>query len=253
MTNAVEPYGYKHPPIVEAIIGITFTDRIHVDHLASLQQKFSAIYPTCQIVENVNLKVAVDVSSDNKKTANTDLVEERGHRFASSDMTELLTIFARSFFVSQLAPYPGWDIFFDRFSRDWKYLKRIVGYQSIERIGVRYINRIDIPTDGPTIDEDEYLRIVPKVPNQFGPMAAYAVQAEIYMADLDSKLLINTAVVPSPMLNTASFIIDQDIVRVHDVPQKDEDIFKLLSEVRTRKNDVFESCVTHRARELFNK
>ena len=242
---------YKQPPITEAVIGINFENLIGEDDLLVLQEKFSQYYPNHQPVQNLRLKVELGVGEDNKKTANTDIAEEIGHRRSTADMTELLIIFPQSIVVSQLAPYPGWDSFFNRFVRDWRLLKRTLGFQTIQRLGVRYINRIDIPCDTPTIEHEDYLNIYPKVTDKFGSLAAYAVQAQVFMEDLECMLTINSAVVPAPILNHASFVVDQDISRANNVPQKDDDIFALIEKIRVRKNEVFESCVTDRARALF--
>jgi uncharacterized protein (TIGR04255 family) len=59
--------------------------------------------------------------------------------------------------------------------------------------------------------------------------------------------------VPSPILNHASFVIDQDIVKEINPPQSDESIYELLNEIRERKNKVFEDCIRDPARELFQK
>ena len=73
----------------------------------------------------------------------------------------------------------------------------------------------------------------------------------MFMEDLECMLTINSAAVPAPILNYASFVIDQDISRETNIPQKDDDIFALIQKIRVRKNEVFESCVTDRARALF--
>jgi uncharacterized protein (TIGR04255 family) len=242
---------YKQPPITEAVIGINFESQIEEADLSTFQEKFSQNYPNHQAIENLSFKVELGIGDDNQKTANTDIAKQIGHRRSTADMTELLVIFPSSLVISQLAPYPGWDSFFGRFVRDWKLLKRTVGFRPIQRLGVRYINRIDIPCDAPIVEHEEYLNIYPNVTDKYGPLTAYAVQAEVFMEDLECKLTINSAAVPSPILKHASFIIDQDIARESNVPQKDKDIFALLEKIRLRKNEVFESCVTDRARELF--
>lgn len=242
---------YKQPPITEAVIGVNFENEIGEADLSTLQNKFSQYYPNHQSIENLSLKVALEVGVDNKKTANTDVAQEIGHRRSTADMTELLVILPKSIVISQLAPYPGWDSFFARFVRDWKLLKRTLGFQPVKRLGVRYINRIDIPCDEPTIEHEKYLNIYPNVTDKFGALSAFAVQAQIFMEDLGCNLTVNSAAVPSPILNHASFVIDQDIAKANDAPQKDDDIFALIAKIRVRKNEVFEACVTDRARALF--
>jgi uncharacterized protein (TIGR04255 family) len=48
-------------------------------------------------------------------------------------------------------------------------------------------------------------------------------------------------------------MLDIDIFMVSNTPQKDDDIYQLLNEIRVKKNETFEACITNRARELFQK
>ena len=242
---------YKQPPITEAVIGINFQDQISEADLSAIQKKFLLYYPHHQAVESLSFKIELEAGENNKKTANTNMAEEIGHRCSTVDMTELIVLLPKSIIVSQLAPYPGWDTFFARFVRDWKMLQRVLGYRQIQRLGVRYINRIDIPTETEIVEHEKYLSIYPNITNKFGPLTAYAVQTELFMNDLQCKLTINSAAVPSPILNHASFVIDQDIAREVEVPQNNSEILSLIEKIRIRKNEVFEECVTDQARGLF--
>ena len=241
---------YKHPPITEAVIGITFENQIDEGELLSVQEKFASSYPQHQAISNLKLKVNVDAENKSKTTAAVD--EEVGHRRATPDMTQLLVLLPATLIVSQLAPYPGWDEFFGRFARDWKHWHRHIGFRQVKRIGVRYINRIDIPVTGEVLEHEEYLNVFPKVPDTFGPMNAYGVQTSFYMADIGFNLSLNSALVPSPLLNHAAFVVDQDIYKDVDPPQSEKDIHALLNEIRLRKNQIFEACVSDKSRELFN-
>lgn len=238
---------YKKPPITEAVISIVFKKLTGEEDLLDLQKKFSKYYPHSQAIENVHVKLNIGTLPN----TNMGQTRERGYRLSSLDMTEILVLFPKSITVSQLAPYPGWDSFFARFRRDWAFRKRKLNFQTVERIGVRYINRVDIPMEGEAVAHEDYLNIFPRVPSELAPLNAYTVQVQRLMRDINALLTINSASVPSPLLKHASFIIDQDIVRQIDVPQRDEDIFGLINEIRVRKNKIFESCVTDHARGLF--
>jgi uncharacterized protein (TIGR04255 family) len=152
---------------------------------------------------------------------------------------------------SQLAPYPGWDVFFERFCRDWAAWKRTLGYRKITRIGVRYINRIDIPATAPIIEHEEYLNIYPHMPTELQSLMAYSVVAQLPLPDIGCILTLNSSSAPSQLLGHAAFIVDQDIGKDDDPPQSDEEIYALLNQIRVKKNEVFEACITPRARELF--
>ncbi|MHB9102848.1 MAG: TIGR04255 family protein [Sulfuricella sp.] len=130
-------------------------------------------YPHHQTVSDI--RVAVELSSEqtNKPIAEINQ-QENGHRLSTEDMTQLLMLWPSSFNLSQLAPYPGWDNFFDRFVRDWSIWKRTIGFQKISRIGVRYINRIDIPVTGTITKYEEFLNIYPKLPESLDPIFGYS-------------------------------------------------------------------------------
>lgn len=241
---------YSTPPITEAVIGINFTSPIDPELLLKLNQRFDSHYPHHQPLQNFNVKLAFGNSTDNSHPRiDTDSLV--GHRRSSADMTQLVVFFPTMLVVSQLAPYPGWTAFFNRFVRDWEIWKKVIDFHRISRVGVRYINRIDIPVND-SLDYAQYLNLYPRLPIEIGSLSAYAVQTVSLIEDIGSKLTMNTAVIESPILNHTSFLLDQDIAKEIDPPQRDEAIYALLGEIRNRKNAIFEACITERARELFN-
>lgn len=244
---------YKRPPITEAIVEIRFATPIDADAIIKTGPAFRQFYPLEQIVKNVNVAVGVPVDNNDAPTAQIN--QENGHRRSSSDLTELVLMWPFTFVISQLAPYPGWDAFFARFVRDWTLWKKALGYRKISRVGVRYINRIDIRLvpDHPVIEEAEFLNVYPHLPEALGATFGYGVQAVLGISDIGCKLVLNSSVVPSPLLNHGSFLIDQDIAKEVDPPQSDEQLYELLKAIRVKKNSVFKSCITDRARELFER
>ncbi len=244
---------YKSAPITEAVIEIKFANPLSEDLFASVSRKFNKHYLKHQNVQN--LSVAVQIPTNQTETPKTAIDKELGHRLSSEDMTELIVLWPSTFMVSQLAPYPGWDVFFQRFVRDWAIWKRNVNFREVSRIGVRYINRIDIPKskDGKPLEYEAYLNVYPKVPDILGPVNAYAVQAGFPIEDIRCQLTLNSAVVAAPILDHVSFVMDQDIAREIDPPQSDEAIFALLNAIRIKKNVVFESCISDLARSLFER
>lgn len=242
-------FSYKHAPITEAVIEIKIDSSLDQAGVEKASAKFRAHYPQDQRIQNV--KVALLLAPRTRSNPKTQVDRNLGHRRSSSDLTQLLVLFPSSLMVSQLAPYPGWDQFYRRFCRDWRIWKKAVGFKTISRIGVRYINRIDIPVLGNNVEHETYLNVYPKLPDIIGHVGGYAVQAVSSFEDVGCKLTLNSAVVPAPILDHVSFIVDQDIVREIDPPQSDRAIFQLLNEIRTKKNAVFEACITDRAREIF--
>lgn len=243
---------YKKPPITEAVIEIRFGDPpIDAADLDKASTRFAASYPFKQAVKNLDVAVGVPARLEDRPTA--EVRERVGHRLLSNDPSEILLLWPFAFVVSQLAPYPGWDIFFGRFERDWTNWKKVVGFRKVSRVGVRFINRIDVPITDGIIEESEYLNVYPQLPDALGQITGYGVQVQSPIRDMGCNLVINSAAVPSPLLGHGSFLVDIDIAMDINAPQSDEEIYKLLNQIRGKKNDVFEACFTPKAKDQFQK
>jgi uncharacterized protein (TIGR04255 family) len=241
---------YARPPITEAVIEIVFTNEMTSGAVKAAAKKFTKQYPHNVPVQQYDVRLDVQPNTNNVPKANLTGRGE-GCRLSNDDQTEILLIWPQSFAVSQVAPYTGWEIFHKRFNRDFKVLKKELGHRDIARIGVRYINRIDIPSTGPLVEYEQYLNVYPKLPKSLTTQVAFAVQTELEMAELGSNLRINSAAVPSPIADHASFLIDLDFYRMHDLPKTEKALSEYLEAIRDKKNEVFESLVTNKARQLF--
>jgi uncharacterized protein (TIGR04255 family) len=232
------------------VIELRFAEPIPTSAIEGVSADFHLDYPLQHTIRNVGVTVGMPVGLQDRPTAAIQQ-EEIGHRRGSSDLTQLMLLWPSQFVISQLAPYPGWDGFFGRFVRDWPTFKKATGYRKIVRIGVRYINRLDIRIVDKLIEESEYLNLYPKLPASFGPFTAYGLQAQFPPDEADCSLTVNSSCVPSPLLNHGSFLIDLDFSRERNPPQNDEAIYNLLNQIRAKKNAAFEACITDKARELF--
>jgi uncharacterized protein (TIGR04255 family) len=236
---------YIRAPIIEAIVDFQYLEPIDLKVCEKVKSKLANSYPIAE--EAIDLAVKLDTS---KKAAE---FEERSHgfRLSSDDQTDIVIVADRHFAVARLAPYLGWQQFRDRAAANWKINKDLTGYRKIARIGVRYINRIDIPTaESLTLSTEDYFAFRLEIPQPpFPPLAHHVMQADFREGKM--QIVVNSARVPSALVNHLSFILDIDISRREDVPQSDDGIWAYLDEVRILKNTLFESCITDKTRELF--
>ena len=235
---------YPRAPITESIINVQFADPVSPELLEKLKAQLSKEYP---FVEGWSeLAVSFDLATKDTRTDET----SKGVRFKSLDNLDVLIAADKQIAVSRLAPYTGWDTFFARARRDWEIFKKLAGYRRISQVGVRYINRIDIPQTGAALNVDEYLLIGPNVPQPpFPPMQNTTMQ--IRCPTPKGEIICNSARVDSPVVNHHSFVLDIDVIRRIDIPQKDDELWAYITEVRDQKNMLFEACVTDKARALF--
>ena len=86
----------------------------------------------------------------------------------------------------------------------------------LTRLGIRYLNRIDVRLDGePVLDLDLYLNFRPHIPKiGKGPISGYMLQATLPTDnDLWSASITSTIVSPPPLINHVSLLLDIDIFR----------------------------------------
>lgn len=249
-TPTVSTSSYPRPPILEAVIGITFAQPIKDSVVATADRRFAKHYPLHLDLNNVSLNVNLDaLDGSNTVTAPTKHEVVRGHRRTNQSMDEIAVLLPDTLAVSQLAPYRGWEEFVVRFKRDLAMYKRPGAFREISRIGMRYINRIDIPISGNMVEHEQYLNLYPRVPDALGAIVGYTMRTTFTLENIGCQATLNTAPVASPTLGHASFLVDIDVYKSTNLPMNDQDVYSLLRQMRDEKNRIFEACVTERARE----
>lgn len=238
---------YKRPPITEAVIELRFDQPLPRTEVQKLLQRFKAEYAFSE--DFVTYEVRVDPA------ARSAAFEEQssGYKLSSQDRADVLLVTSVHMTCARLAPYVGWDAFRARAKEHWRVWKRVAGYRKISRIGVRFINRIDIPAaKGAEIEISDYLRVHPEVP-ALQHMTSYTMQISGQLEEDDCRCVINSSLVPPPLVDHVSVILDIDVSRTGDTPQRDDEIWALIDRIRVHKNRIFEESVTDKARELFNE
>ena len=118
---------------------------------------------------------------------------------------------------------------------------------------MRYLNRLDIPTNEP-INIDDYLTFSIKGPPLDLPaMHSFAIQEARPLGRDNCHIVLNAGLVPSPLIRTTSLLLDIDVNRTDELPQNDDGLWSFVERVREYKNMIFEACITDRARELFDR
>ena len=244
---------YSRPPILEAVIGITFSQPLSDKVLDAADRRIGKHYLLHEDVKNTSFSMALNVGADRRLIASpADSILVSGHKRRSPDMDELVILMPDSITVSQLAPYQGWENFVARFKRDFHGYMGRQKTREISRVGVRYINRIDIPLSGDIVHHEQYLNFYPRVVDPLGDIVGYSMQVSIAAKNIGGIVTLRSNPVASPTLGHASFILDIDVYKTIDLPMNEAALYDLLEKMRVEKNHVFEECITERTRkEIF--
>jgi uncharacterized protein (TIGR04255 family) len=248
MSVAVPTPPYPKAPIVESIIHLSVMGTATREVLEKLVKRFAKEYPQQETLAAINVTV--------NTTGGAATVEQQlqGYRVKSTDQADFVVVFPDGVAVARLAPYPGWEYLRGRAKMAWAEWRRNASNSALKRIGIRYINRIDVPIkQAAIVDIDAYLNLSPRVPDFSKlPLQGFLVQAT-RPTDLEhwSVSMTSTIMSPAPLINHVSMVLDIDVFRTEQIPGRDNDLWTCIDAVRPLKNTIFEACITDEARRLF--
>ena len=240
---------YPNAPITEAIIDLRVKPRadLHLEELEAVRAGEEDAYPRSNKIYQTEGTVTVQEGVPPSATAQHQVL---GFKFTSEGGKSIWQSRLDGFTFSQLAPYANWEPFRDEGRRLWRLFRARSAPVAVERLAVRYVNRIDIPT--PSIDLKEYFRTSPEIsPDLPQELAGYFMQLQLPQSDLVGQVLINQTIVPPPREDVVSVVLDIDLIRAEDVPNTEEAIWDFFEKLHVRKNEIFEACITDKTRRLF--
>jgi uncharacterized protein (TIGR04255 family) len=253
LSSNTETRTYLHPPVTEAVIEIRVNNALTSSELEKIAKKLKKQYPNSQHHNELGIDLG-DIRSSSVGSNVKVSKHQKGFHLSSEDQADIVIIKSQSLIISRLAPYLGWDAILNQFILVWKIWKDIAKTRPLSRIGIRYINRIDVPVDEfNKIEIEDYLTFYPKIPIfSNAPMSNYLMQIVKPTSNPLWSTTITSTNQPSPLINTVSLLLDIDLFRTEEIPFNDDDLRKILAEARILKNDIFQQCITQRTEEIFN-
>lgn len=242
---------YAKPPIVEAVIEFQFSGSFTAAQRQRVSSKFKKYYPNIEILNELTIQNRPDGMRHDSI--------EFGLKMSSNDRTEIVCLAGdiaseapleprlAAVYISQLAPYCGWEVFRNRFLSCWSTAEKAIGHRKVERAGVRFINRIDIP--GEIGKYSDWVNIIPEMPPNLPGPIQFQMQNLIEVGDARANIIVYTAISPIP--KHTSVVLDIDVYNTIVVSDRLDDRIDLINSFRDKKNFIFEQCITDQARELF--
>lgn len=237
---------YPNAPITEAIIDlqVQLEPDVTVDALAAVNRGLEAKYP-----DRKQLKTAHGEMKFGKVVGSSAEMQDVGFAFQSADGKQIHQTRLDGFTMNRLAPYEDWERFRTEARQRWDCYREIAKPTKIKRLAVRYINRLDLPR--PFDDFGEYLRTQPEISRDLPQkLAQFVMRLVLPFENPHCVALINETIVGATE-DVVSVALDIDIYRDKEVPAEDTEIWELFEQLRERKNEVFEACITDKARRLF--
>ena len=176
----------------------------------------------------------------------------KGLRFQSDDGKYIAQFNRDGFVFSHLEPYQNWDNLYDEAMRLWLEYRSLAQPAENHRVGLRYINRIQLPPD--ELLFENYLSPAPVPPigldlpfHGFMHHDTLAIPGHPYAINV-----IRTMQPPGGVgVEGLGLILDIDVFTTQGSDLDDALLEQRLLEMRWLKNKVFFGSITESARKLF--
>lgn len=237
---------YPNAPIVEAVFDVKVSNTIIVN--PSTFEQFAKTelkeFPISNKRQNVNVRI--DNSRGTGQIGKT--TNLLGYIFSNIQGNRKVQFRLDGYSFNMLRPYSNWDEFSSSaFNHLQKYLA-LAKPLAITRIGLRYINRIDLPFENQEFES--YIKYLPPVPAGLPKkFEKYFFQMQIPSEDGLSKAVISQTFEQEEN-GRIPFIIDIDVFQDDRIRASDS-LVERFNSLRNLKNRIFEDLVTEDCKQFF--
>jgi uncharacterized protein (TIGR04255 family) len=241
---------YKNPPLIEVVCEFRFQESRPWDLV------FSGL-----IFDKVRSKFPISSQRNdfefllNNQESQQTVVQRAISIFSREDERALIQISPNLLSVNHLKPYPTWPIFKEMIKEVFHTYVNIVNPMGITRIGLRYINRIEIPYgEDQSLKIEDYLTVYPKTPIEIpDTFTSWGQRVEVPFKSPEGLLILQTANVrENNVPNSAVFLVDLDFVTF---PDSNISLKNALDWIQKAHDEViektFENCITEKTRLYF--
>lgn len=240
----------EHAPIVEAVIEI----RTRVEspwEESALREQLKAKLPSYpKIISQSEFRHELKVKAGQPPEQTFHDLGWKGLRLQSADDHYIAQFTRDGFVFSRLQPYESWDQFKEEAMRLWKVHAELAKSLEVQRLGVRFINRITLPVG--EVRLDDYLRVPPQPPGELDlQIMGFFHQDNLLVTGHPYAINIVKTVQPPQESGSdgGGLILDIDVFTTKPFEQRTNAIDKHLAEMRWLKNKVFYSSLTKGALE----
>ncbi len=239
---------YRKPPIIEAICEFRLTQDTPWDLTVPglFYEKVRREFPHREqrMVQDVELTREPQGLQQRIQTT------ERVLLF-SPDRKMLIQLGPRLLVINALKPYPTWPKFKPRIESAWDALQGVVEVRGLERIGLRYINRVELPNT--EVKLDVYFEFYPfigdRLPKQ---MASFIMGVEFPYAEDRDRCRVQ--LVPAAGTDTGhAVILDIDYFLARPRGVEVSEVLNWVEEAHLRVRNIFEGCITDHLRAMFEE
>ncbi|MEC0244719.1 TIGR04255 family protein [Paenibacillus chitinolyticus] len=241
---------FSKAPITEVILNIEVELPLNFDIKQFEKMHTGIIEKFPDMAERFQWKGEVGLDVNNKPIVNSAFGGPDGYAFSSINKKQVVQARKNGFTYNVLKPYECWEKFISEAKKYWEHYKLVCNPSRVNRVELRYINRIEIPL--PMNDFKDYILTSPDI----APGIPYGV-TDLFMRiavpdeTTDSVAIITEIIDKESVTSTLlPFIFDIDVF--YEIEREHVDnLWDLFEQMHDFKNRIFFSSITDKGRELF--
>jgi len=238
---------FPNPPIAEAMLDIRaiFPAGIDLATLLSFQDPIRDRFP----IKQERISQTLQIQSGWNLTP---VIGVQGYLFRSADNAKVIQARLDGFTFSKLKPYGTWKAFRQDARELWEKYIAVAKPVAVPQIGLRYVNRIEIPH--PVKEIRDYLTIFPEIPSLLPQgVSNFFMRMTVANPSPDMAAILTFAMEPiAPESKVVVFILDIEVITVAtSFSPGSEELWVKMDLLRKLKNQVFFSSVTEKTRLSF--
>jgi len=240
---------YRNPPVVEAVCEFRYEPSVPWDMAIPglVYEKIRDRFPIRRQAKAFEVSVGAGPGGIGQQVLTTDRVQ-----FLREDEKALIQLGPNLLAVNHLRPYPTWQEFLLLIREGFDAYLDVANPKGIQRVGLRYINRVEIPSQRIQLEDYFEFRpfVGPNLPQDFGP---FIVGVQVPYEDSRDMLRLQLANAATETPNTVAVMLDLDYFLAQPGGVSKGQVFQWIEVAHSRVEQVFEACITDRLRRMFEE
>jgi len=242
---------YENPPVVEAICEFSFEPGQPWDGTLPglIYNEIKEKFPKKQ--QQTGLGIGIQFAPPNPGLISTPVRREMFSRlrFLSEDERTLVQIAPDLLTINKLKPYSSWNNLKPLILYTLEKYEKVARPKAIRHIGVRYINRIEIPVENVRVDD--YIGALPTIPEQLPQeISAWMLRTEIPVNE--GLLIIQSGTLREAGQHGIVVMLDLNFI-IAEKAFPTELAEKKIEVGHKNLGVAFEACISDAARALFKE
>ena len=244
---------YNKPPIVEALCEFQFIPDQQWDLTIPglIYDKIKEKFPQKQQQVGIGIQFK---PTDNGGVENRVENAPPRMRFFNQDKTMLVQVGPDLLVVNQLKPYKSWNSFKPIILENLDIYKEKAIPRGFKRIGLRYINKINIESTLTLKNLENYFKFHPSMPMDIPQdHLNFILRTEIPYNEGRDLIILTTGSATPEETGISSIILDLDYVlsKSDSIPM--DNVESWLEEAHSSIENIFEACITDESRKIFEE